>query len=268
MPKIQGVKGDPSSFTPCPKIYHHLNLVFCRPLVETSEVNNLNAKHASIGYVAHVISFVGRRSASGMPGNGSGDEVVRGWPGVCKPNKRGWVETPGLIETNWVELKHQHSRTGFRKGDPTYEYLFHHRKVHWRQTDKKDGYHMTPQQLQMNYGRKGKIDKPSVLLLYIFPHFFSLLPVARCPGILTEAGKCISWPMWMDSGWVDGWIRRQSKQEDLTVGLLGLVSQDYPNVQLQLFWFGGNCEILPAFVKQRSGSEDVGALLKWRFFKS
>ena len=60
-----------------------------QPLVETSEVSNPNAKHASIGYVAHVISFVGRRSASGMPGNGAGNEVVRGWPGVCNPNKRG-----------------------------------------------------------------------------------------------------------------------------------------------------------------------------------
>lgn len=94
MPKIQGVKLDPSSFTPCPQIYHHLNLVFCRPLVETSEVNNPNAKHASIGYVAHVISFVGRHSASGMPGNGSGNEAVEGG--------RVFVTL-----TKGVELKHQ-----------------------------------------------------------------------------------------------------------------------------------------------------------------
>ena len=52
-------------------------------------------------------------------------------------------------------------------------------------------------------------------------------------------------------------LRQQNK---MILGLLGLVSQDYPNDRL--FWFGGNCEILSAFVKQKSGSEDVGASLK------
>ena len=81
------------------------------------------------------------------------------------------IETPGLIETNWVELKHRHSRTGFWKGDPTYEYFFHHRKVYWRQTDKKEGYHMTPQQLQELW-QKRKIDENSVFLQYIISTYF------------------------------------------------------------------------------------------------